>query len=342
MLARALVDAGHEATSVGLYHHAYPAPEYEEDHGVRVWRFKKPTWPMGWVRGRYDVFKKIANLARNNEIDLVEVADYGGPAAMWPKLKVPVIARLHGSATYFAAEMNTQVPNNFNRLERASLQRVDHICSVSEYTARRTKEVFDLGDDPTTVLYNFIDSTSSESSSQRKAGEVVYSGTLTYKKGVVPLIKAWPSVIARQKATLHVYGKDGVTSEGTSMKEMLLSHLDPSEQATVRFHGHTPRSELLGALQHASVGVFPSYAESFGLAPAESMAAACPTIYSSRGCGGELVRNEQDGLLIDPDHPDQIADAIVRLLEDQSFARELGQAGRRPHRTEVQHQGGNP
>ena len=111
------------------------------------------------------------------------------------------------------------------------------------------------------------------------------------------------------------------------MREMLSSLLEPAQQESVEFHGHTDRQELLNALQKATVGVFPSYAESFGLAPAESMAAACPTIYSQRGCGGELVRDGKDGLLIDPDEPAQIAAAIVRLLEDDQLAKELATSG---------------
>lgn len=327
MLARALVQQGHEAKVVGLYPQDYPAPDYQEDHGVQVWRYRKPTWRFGWMRGRHQVFKQVARLARQNEIDLVEVADYGGPAAMWPKLRVPVIARYHGSATYFAAEMNTQVPANFHRLERASLKRADFSCSVSQYTAKKTKQVFALPSQPDAVLYNFIDSTTGANAGLRPNGDVVYSGTLTYKKGVVPLIQAWPHVIAKRDAKLHVYGKDGQTTEGKSMQEMLRSLLSPAQQETVEFHGHTDRQELLQALHKARLGVFPSYAESFGLAPAEAMAAACPTIYSERGCGGELVRDGQDGLLVDPDNPQQIATAILRLLEDDQLALQLGSAG---------------
>lgn len=328
MLARALVNAGHEAKVVGMYPHDYPADDYQQDQGVEVWRFRRPTHRLGWLRGRYAVYKKVSKLTRAGEIDLIEVVDYGGPAAIWPQLNVPVIARLHGSASYFAAEMNTQVPRNFFRLEEASLQRADFLCSVSKYTAEKTQQAFAMKDQPDAILYNFIDSTSSESWHTRTNQDVIYSGTLTYKKGVVPLIQAWPQVLAKQpNAKLHVYGKDGQTIEGKSMQEMLFSQLNSDEQRTVKFHGHTDRQDLLNALREARVGVFPSYAESFGLAPAESMAAACPTIYSQRGCGGELVRDGQDGLLVDPDQPKQIADAILRILQDDRLAEELGTAG---------------
>ncbi len=328
MLARGLVAAGHEVKVVGLYHDDYPAADYEEDQGVQVWRLRRRRGHFDWIRGRYKVFRKICKWSRDRQIDLVEVVDYGGPAALWPKLRVPVVTRLHGSATYFSGELNESVPRTFYRLEKASLHRADFCCSVSRYTAQKTKEVFGLSFLPDTVLYNFIDSTNNGNGQRRDNQDVVFSGTLTYKKGVVPLIQAWPHVLAkREHAILHIYGKDGRTDSGKSMKEMLSSQLEPCQQETVEFHGHTDRQELLAALSEARVGVFPSYAESFGLAPAESMAAACPTIYSERGCGGELVRDGKDGLLIDPDQPEQIAAAIVRLLEDDRLAKQLGASG---------------
>ena len=42
-----------------------------------------------------------------------------------------------------------------------------------------------------------------------------------------------------------------------------------------------------------------------------------------------MVRHRIDGLLVDPDEPGQIADAIVTLLQDEALAKSLGEAGRK-------------
>jgi glycosyltransferase involved in cell wall biosynthesis len=59
------------------------------------------------------------------------------------------------------------------------------------------------------------------------------------------------------------------------------------------------------------------------------MAAGCPTIYTTRGSGPELIDNGSTGMLVDPDRPDEIARALLALLQDPDLAARLGEKGRR-------------
>jgi glycosyltransferase involved in cell wall biosynthesis len=97
----------------------------------------------------------------------------------------------------------------------------------------------------------------------------------------------------------------------------------------VRWHGHVSREELRAALETAAVAVFPSLAETYGIAPFEAMAAGCPTIYTRRGPGPELLEHGRDALLVEPSRPEDVAAAIVRVLRDPVLARRLGEEGRR-------------
>ena len=95
------------------------------------------------------------------------------------------------------------------------------------------------------------------------------------------------------------------------------------------FHGHVTLEALLGVFAKAGMAVLPSYAEGFALTPLHAMAAGCPTIYTKRGSGPELIEHGHNGLLVDPDRPDEIAAAIVSLLKDPGLANRLGRLGRR-------------
>ncbi len=329
VLARVLVQAGHQVRILGVYLPNYPAPDYEEDQGVRVWRLRRSNHRFSRLPARHQLFRTVAGWSRRGEIDLVEVPDWEGWVAGWPRLPVPVIARLNGSISYFAAELGRPTNRVTFWLERASLLRAEFWCSVSRYTADKTQRLFGLRSGPRAILYNPVDIPTDLFVNTRSSKQVVFTGTLTAKKGIVSLVKAWPRVIeVCKEAELHIYGKDGRTDDGPSMQAFLLSQCHGEVAKSIHFHGHVDRAELFAAFQKAGLAVFPSYAEAFALAPLEAMAYGCPTIYSRRGSGPELIEDGRDGLLIEPDQPDEIADAVVRVLTDDSLAQRLGAAGR--------------
>lgn len=327
VLARCLVSKGHEVRSVGVYPTNYTAPPTENDHGVEVVRVPERQIAFGWIASRYAVYRQVQRWIRAGQADVVEVPDYQGMAAFWPKLSVPVIARLHGSLAYFASELRQPLDKSSYWLERASLRRADFVSSVCQYTAKVTERVFKMSLDKTEILYNPVE-TRIDAEASRTERRVIFSGTLTEKKGIISLVKAWPQVLkSAPDSQLHIFGKDGRAAGGGSMQQFLRSLLN-GHGTSVHFHGHVSRNELFQAYRGASAAVFPSYAEAFAIAPLEAMAAGCPTIFSERGSGPELLQHGRQGLLVDPDNPAQIADSILRVLSDQTFAQEIGEAGR--------------
>jgi glycosyltransferase involved in cell wall biosynthesis len=328
VLARALVRNGHEVRSIGIYPSWYEAPQAQDDHGVQVTRLCEREHPLGWIASRYRLFQQVKQWGEQGLVDVVELPDYQGLAAGWKKLPVPVVARLHGSLAYFANELNHSIDKTTFWLERASLRRADFVSSVCRYTAEITERVFKLPMDRAEVLYNPVETPPASAIAPRSSNRVIFSGTLTGKKGIVSLIKAWRLVVkAVPAAELHVFGKDGRSNDGGSM-QAYLSGLLNGERPSVHFRGHVTRQELFDAYSTAAAAVFPSYAEAFAVAPLEAMAVGCPTIFSVRGSGRELLTHEREGLLVDPDKPEQIAESILRVLRNPSFANAIGDAAR--------------
>lgn len=333
-VGRALVASGHQVRVIGLYAGAVPAGDIggqrpEDDRGVQVWRLAMPRGPAGWIAGRRLLFRRIADWVRQGEVDVIEVPDWQGWAAHWPRLPVPVVTRLHGSFTYFAAEMARPIPRLFRYIEGRSLHRSDFWCSVSRYTARQTQALFRLRSEPSAILPNGVHVPSTPPWSTRRDSKVVFTGTLTEKKGVIALIDAWPHVAQRvPQARLHILGKDGTAPDGGSMAAYLQRRLPRELSDGVRFAGHVSREQVLTELQNARVAVFPSYAEAFALGPLEAMAAGCPTVGTALGSGPELIQDGVDGLTVDPHDPAGMADALVRVLADEAFARTLASKGR--------------
>ena len=229
VLGRALALAGHEVRVIGSYPGDRAVPRYGEDRGVRVWRLPEPVGRFGWIRARRALFTMAEEWARNGEIDVVEVPDWMGPAAWWPRLPVPVVTRMNGSASFYAAELGIRVSRMDAILERSSMRRSEFLCSSSKYTAERTRPLLGLRERPVAVLPNPVElpAEGSGRGSPRSPNRVVFTGTLTAKKGVVSLTDSWPLVKAEcPAAELHMFGKDAGAPDGQPMPAYLLSRLD--------------------------------------------------------------------------------------------------------------------
>ena len=93
---------------------------------------------------------------------------------------------------------------------------------------------------------------------------------------------------------------------------------------------HLPgwRSDTAALLAAADLLVCPSRVEPLGNVVIEAWSAERPVIAAAAAGPRELIRPEQDGLLVPLEDPDALAAAIGRVLEDRALAGRLAAAGR--------------
>lgn len=90
--------------------------------------------------------------------------------------------------------------------------------------------------------------------------------------------------------------------------------------------GSLPDAELAALLQGATLALYPSLAEGFGLPALEALAAGVPLVTSNVGALPEVVGDA--ALSVDPHSTEAIAEAIRCLLADDSLRQDMIEAGR--------------
>jgi phosphatidylinositol alpha-1,6-mannosyltransferase len=101
----------------------------------------------------------------------------------------------------------------------------------------------------------------------------------------------------------------------------------------VRFLANVPDRDLPGLYNCAEVylglsRLMDQRVEGFGISLLEAGACGVPVVASRTGGIPEAVRDGESGILVDPDHPDQVAVTLRTLLNDRSLAERLGAGGR--------------
>jgi glycosyltransferase involved in cell wall biosynthesis len=83
-----------------------------------------------------------------------------------------------------------------------------------------------------------------------------------------------------------------------------------------------------GQYAKADLFVLPSRRESFGLVLAEAMAAGLPVIATQVGAIPEVVKDGETGILVPPEDPSALANAVSDLLDHPRVMKDMGTRGR--------------
>ncbi len=179
--------------------------------------------------------------------------------------------------------------------------------------------------DRTCVIYNGIDLKRFAVSRVFRSEPpftVVSVGSLRDKKNYTAALRAFS--ILRNRIHFDVkyrIGGEGVLEDSLRNEAGILDL-----GSSIEFLGHV--DDVAELLQDSDVFFMPSSSEGFGLAAVEAMASGLPVVASDIPGIGEIIgRNEGCGLLINPDSPEQMADALQNLLENRENAFRMGSDG---------------
>ena len=215
----------------------------------------------------------------------------------------------------------------------SAARRSDRILTVSEASKRDILHFFNVPPDKISVVYNAIDERIWEEPApediervrerfQLDQRFVLYAGTIKPHKNLVRLIEAFADLRKGEFEELKLLIIGDEISKLPALRRAVHSH---KLHKHVRFLGFLPDETLAALYRLASVFVFPSLYEGFGLPPLEAMASGTPVVTSNVSSLPEVAGDA--AVLVDPYDVGSIVEGMRRVLSDPALAHELRRKG---------------
>ncbi len=319
-------------------------PEWEVMDGIKVHRVQPYHGGRGrdfidWAqRFNFALLEKGASLFNENGgYDLIHAHDWlvaYGARALKHIYTTPLLATIHATEYGRNNGLHNPEQSSISDIEWWMIYEAWKVICCSSYMKEELMHVFQVPGDKLTVIPNGIRPEAympvdgvvlDKSFYDPHVKYLFYIGRLVQEKGVQILLDAAPTILEGYPEVKILIAGTGPYAEHLQNKarEMGLGN-------KVHFLGYiddATRNELYNV---ASVAVFPSLYEPFGIVALEAMASGTPVVVSSVGGMDGIVEHDLDGLKVYPGNPRSLSDQICRLLGDEELAESLaGKAARK-------------
>ncbi len=268
----------------------------------------------------------LPRLMSARKIDL-----FHGPAfyGIQRKLKIPQLITIHDMAVFDRPDtFSRRFAWYFRRVIASACRRATRLVTSTRFVAGQIEQRFpDTRDRISVVPYGVSSEFRETHSGASRDFKLEWSlpdryildvATIEPRKNILTLLNAY-AIYRRRCATplpLIIAGKDGYQAE------MIKKRARESDiEGSVRFLGYVSNSDIAHLYRLATMLVFPSLYEGFGLPILEAMASGCPVIASNVTSLPEVCGNA--AMLIDPMSTTAISSAMLTLTEQENIRQDL-------------------
>ncbi len=261
-----------------------------------------------WLHVRLPRFLKKRN------IDLLHM-----PAMTSPLYSsCPVVVTIHDAHFITHPQARDQLWLTYFRLAvRATVKRASLLLADSKAAALELEK--HLGADREKIRVVYLGATrreilpADEQFGLEYAPFLLYTGATMLHKNVHTLVEAFAGLVRQPAFSQYNLIIAGVPAEGHNLVLEAISRNGLEDK--VHFIGYISESKLAALFTNASLFVFPSKAEGFGLPPLEAMSHGTAVAASNVSCIPEILGDTAD--YFNPDDPDEMMETIAHLLRDE-------------------------
>jgi glycosyltransferase involved in cell wall biosynthesis len=275
----------------------------------------KPLMLAGWYVWAYTGLSAWLNIKRPDVLLNIDIA--------LPFYKPNVHLLCDIVPLIMPGVVNKLFETAFRTLTWDAIHRADAIVTISHSSRKEIEKYYHLPENTVKVIYpgynheifRRVYDTSVLDKHRITKPYALFIGTLAPKKNIVRIAKAFEQASVKNMELLIV----GQTY--TNEKDIKSA----IEKPNIRRLGYVPLEDLPVLLSSASMLVWPSLKEGFGLPIIEAMACGCPVITSNISSMPEVAGGA--AILVDPYDVDEIAEAIKTLSISPALAFKLGKQG---------------
>ncbi len=202
-----------------------------------------------------------------------------------------------------------------NAHKQAELDAAELVVANSAFTARTLTDTGYPGERVRVVPLGAPEVDGSWRDLRQDAGSFLFAGVVSVRKGAPHLLAAWERLGAGGGARLVLAGQ-------WTLSAAQRAELPPSIETL----GSIPRADLFERYKRASVLVFPSVCDGFGMVVTEALAHGLPVITTRNVGAADLIEEGVNGWVVEPGDPEALAARMQWCLDNPAALREMREA----------------
>lgn len=211
-----------------------------------------------------------------------------------------------------------------------AVQHAHKVIAVSEETKRDLMELYNVPEEKIAVVYQSINPIFYDKTLQNNVVDIrtkhklpkkyiLNVGSFYPRKNQATLIQAFDTIKNEVEEDLVLVGSAG------SLKQIQQLIADKNLEQRVHIINNISNGDMPALYQQASVFVFPSLFEGFGVPVLEALFSRTPVIATKGGAIEEAAG--KNSLLVNPISVEEIADSILKVLKDEALRKQMIEAG---------------
>jgi glycosyltransferase involved in cell wall biosynthesis len=274
----------------------------------------------GWKKVPWEQLQ-LPFLARKYRIDVLHCPDYSRPVYC----PVPIVNTIH-DLSFFCPERYSPYARRTYKgsLARISILNSRRLIAVSEFTKREVVKRFQIPEERITAIHLGVDPSAVPPPSTPDVPFILYVGTLEERKNISTLVRAF-GLLKSSESVPHRLVLVG--QQGWGWPKIRQSIENCPANSHIDLPGYVSREELMKLYSQASLFVYPSHYEGFGLPLLEAMAAELPVACSRQPALEETAGDAAE--YFDPQSADDMARVIRSVIGSETLREDLRARGRR-------------